>query len=157
MSEAYNTSVKLYWMAKDTEAPNREFNVESKRAAVHDDYYTCLRLLTTYTRTHDKSIVAYTIWGGRKRLGLKFQGKNVTVGVVKDDDIKVGVTREIKNAFELRKYLENTLGFTMANLNEQLFEKAYEQLKKIESETQTRIDPEEIKKWSTLPYYPRPP
>jgi len=150
MSEAYNTSVKLYWMAKKTDEPNREFNVESKRAAVHDDYHTCLRLLTTYSRTHDVSIVAYAIWGGRKRLGLKFHGKNVTVGVVKGGDIKAGVTREIKNAFELQRYLENTMGFTIANLNEEIFEKAYEQLKKIESETQIKIDPEETKKWRIL-------
>jgi hypothetical protein len=134
-------------MAKNTEASNREFNVESKREAVHDDYHACLRLLTTYSRTHDVSIVAYAIWGGRKKLGLKFQGKNVTVGVVKGDDIKVGVTREVKNSFELRRYLENTMGFTIANLNEGIFDKAYEQLKKIESETQIKIDPEETKKW----------
>ncbi|HXZ89591.1 MAG TPA: hypothetical protein VEG61_00895 [Candidatus Dormibacteraeota bacterium] len=150
MSEAYNTSVKLYWMAKKTDEPNREFNVESKRAAVHDDYHTCLRLLTTYSRTHDVSIVAHAIWGGRKRLGLKFHGKNVTVGVVKGGDIKAGVTREIKNAFELQRYLENTMEFTIANLNEEIFEKAYEQLKKIESETQIKIDPEETKKWRIL-------
>jgi hypothetical protein len=134
-------------MAKNTAAPNREFNVESERAAVHDDYYACLRLLTTYTRTRDVSIVAYAIWGGRKRLGLKFQGKDVTVGVVKDGDIKVGVTREVMHAFDLRRYLENTIGFTIANLNEEIFEKAYEQLKKIESEMQIKIDPEETKKW----------
>jgi len=150
MSEAYDRSVKLYWMAKNTDAANREFNVESERAAVHDDYHACLRLLTTYTRTHDVSIVAYAIWGGRKRLGLKFDGKNVTVGVVKGDDIKAGVTREVKNAFELQRYLENTMGFTIANLNEEIFEKAYEQLKKIESETQIKIDPEETKKWRIL-------
>jgi hypothetical protein len=142
-------------MAKNTEAPNREFNVESKRAAVHDDYHACLRLLATYSRTHDTAIIAYAIWGGRKKLGLKFQGKNLTVGVVKDGDIKVGVTREIKNPFELRRYLENTMGFTIANLNEEIFEKAYKQLKKIESETHIRIDAEETKKWSTQPYYPR--
>jgi hypothetical protein len=156
MSEAYNTSVKLYWMAKKTEAPNREFNVESKTAAVHDDYHACLRLLTLYSRTRDTPVVAYAIWGGRKRLGMKFHGKNVTVGVVKDDDIKVGVTREITDPVRLRKYLENTMGFTIANLNEELFERAYEQLKKIESEMQIRIDPEDAKKWSTQPYYPRP-
>jgi hypothetical protein len=143
-------------MAKNTGPPNREFNVESKRAAVHDDYHACLRLLAHYSRTHDVSIVAYAIWGGRKKLGLKFHGKNVTIGVVKDDDINVGVTSEIKNPSELQRYLENKMGFTIANLNEEMFEKAYRQLKKIESETQTRIDPEESKKWSTQPYYPRP-
>ena len=147
MSEAYNASVRLYWMAKNTDASNREFNVDSKRAAVHDDYHACLRLLTTYTRTHDVSIVAYAIWGGRKRLGLKFQGKDVTVGVVKGGDIKVGVTREVRNAFDLQRYLENTIGFTIGNLNEEIFSKAYEQLKKIESETQIKIDPDEAKKW----------
>ena len=147
MSEAYNASVRLYWMAKNTDASNREFNVDSKRAAVHDDYHACLRLLTTYTRTHDVSIVAYAIWGGRKRLGLKFQGKDVTVGVVKGGDIKVGVTREVRNAFDLQRYLENTIGFTIGNLNEEIFAKAYEQLKKIESETQIKIDPDEAKKW----------
>jgi hypothetical protein len=35
----------------------------------------------------------------------------------------------------------------VANLNEEIFEKAYNQLRKIESETQIRIDPEETKKW----------
>jgi len=156
MSEAYNTSVKLYRMAKRTDAPNREFNVESTKAAVHDDYHTCLRLLALYSRTRDASIVAHSIWGGRKRLGLKFHGKSVTVGVVKADDIEVGVTDEIENPVELRRYLENRMGFTIANLNEELFEKAYERLKKIESETQIRIEPEEIKRWSTQPYRPRP-
>jgi hypothetical protein len=62
--------------------------------AVHDDYNACLRLLTHFSRTHDISIVAYAIWGRRKTLGLKFHGKNVTVGVIKDGDIKVGVTRD---------------------------------------------------------------
>jgi len=156
MSEAYNTSLKLYRMAKNTDAPNREFNVDSKRAAVHDDYHSCLRLLCAYCRRHESSIVAYSIWGGRKRLGVKFHGKDVTVGVVKDDDIPVGLTREIKNAFELRRYLENTVGFTVANLNEELFEKAYRRLRKIESQLNIKIDPEETKKWSTQPYYPRP-
>ena len=156
MSEAYHRSVKLYWLAENTEAPNREFNVESKRAAVHNDYHACLRLLATYSRTHDISVVAYAIWGRRMKLGLKFQGKNLTVGTVKDDDITVGVTREIKNPFDLRRYLENRMGFTIANLNEGLFEKAYEQLKKIEADTQIRIEPEETKRWSTQPYYPPP-
>jgi hypothetical protein len=156
MSEAYEASLKLYWIAKRTEAPNREFNVESERIAIHEDYHTCLRLLTTYARRHDASIVAYAIWGGRKKLGLKFHGNNVTVGVVKDDDIAVGVTREIKNPFELRKYLENAMGFTITNLNEEIFDKAYEQLKKIESRMQIKIDPEETKKWFTQPFHPRP-
>jgi len=156
MSEAYNKSVKLYWMAKNTEASSREFNVESKRAAVHDDYHTCLRLLNHYCRTHDASVVAFAIWGGRKRLGLKFHGRNITIGVMKNHDVEVGVTREIKYPFELQRYLENKMGFTIANLNEELFEKAYEQLKKIESEKQIKIDPQETKRWSTQPYYPRP-
>jgi len=147
MAEAYNTSVRLYWMAKKTEEPNREFNVESKRMAVHDDYHACLRLLATYCRTHDVPIVAYSIWGGRKTLGLKFQGKNVTVGVVKGGDIRTGITNEVRNVFDLRRYLENAMGFTVANLNEETFEKAYDQLKRIESETQIKVDPEEMKKW----------
>jgi len=155
MSEAYNKSVRLYWMAKNTTSPNRAFNVESKRAAVHDDYQTCLRLLSHYTRAHDTSIVAYAIWGGRIRLGLKFHGKDVTVGVVKNDDIEVGLTREIKNPYELQHYLENRMGFTIANLNEQLFERASERLMKIESDLKIRIDPEETKKWFTQPYHQR--
>lgn len=140
MSEAYNMSVRLYWMAKNTDAPNREFNVESERISVHDDYLTCLRILAAYSRTHEDSVVAYAIWGGGKRLGLKFQGRNVTIGVVKDGDIEVGVTHEVKSPFELRRYLENTMGFTPENLNEQIFEKAYEQLKRIESERKIIID-----------------
>jgi hypothetical protein len=147
MSEAYNTSVRLYWMAKNTDAPNREFNIESQRMSVHDDYHTCLILLAAYARTHEDSVVAYSIWGGRKRLGVRFQGKNMRVGVVKGGDVEVGVTHEIKSPYELRKYLQNTMGFTVANLNEEMFEKAYEQLKKIESEKKIRIDPEETKKW----------
>lgn len=147
MSEAYYTSLRLYWMAKDTDAPNRQFNVESKRLSVHDDYHTCLRILATYSRTHEGPVVAYSIWGGRKRLGLKFQGKKLTIGVVKGGDIERGVTREVKNPFELKRYLENTMGFNVANLNEEIFEKAYQQLRKIESEKKIRINPEEIKKW----------
>jgi len=127
-------------MAKNTDAPNREFNVESERISVHDDYLTCLRILADYSRTHEDSVVAYAIWGGRKRLGLKFQGRNVTIDVVKDGDIEVGVTHEVKSPFELRRYLENTMGFTPENLNEQIFEKAYEQLKRIESERKIIID-----------------
>jgi len=153
MSEAYIKSVRLYWIAKNTDPPNRAFNIESKRAAVHDDYHACLRLLTHYSRTHDTPIVADSIWGGRKRLGLKFQGKNVTVGVVKNEDIEVGVTDEIESPHELQHYLENRMGFTVANLNEELFEKAYERLKKIESDTEIRIGPEETRKWFTQPYY----
>jgi len=126
-------------MAKNTKPPNRAFNVESKRVAVHDDYHTCLRLLTHYSRTYDVPVVTYAIWGRRKTLGLKFHGKNVTVGVVKNDNIEVGVTREIKNPFELQRYLENKMGFTTANLNEELFEKACEQLRKIESELKIKI------------------
>jgi hypothetical protein len=150
MSDAYNASVRLYWIAKKTEGPNREFNIESKRMAVHDDYHTCLRILATYSRTHNAPIVAYAIWGGRKRLGLKFQGKNLTVGVVKGGDVKAGITSEVNTVPDLRKYLENAMGFTLANLNEESFQKAYEQLKKIESENQIKIDPEEAKKWWRL-------
>ena len=137
----------MYWLAKKTEGPNREFNIESKRLAVHDDYHTCLRLLAAYSRTHPASIVAYAIWGGRKTLGLKFQGKNVTVGVVKGGDIKAGITSEVMNVPDLPKYLENSMGFTLANLNEQSFEKAYNQLKKIESANQIKIEPDEAKNW----------
>jgi hypothetical protein len=156
MSEAYGKSVRLYWLAKETESPNRTFNVDSQRAAVHDDYHACLRLLAHYSRTHDSPIVAYAIWGGRKRLGLKFHLKDVTVGVVKSDEIEMGITREIRNPFELQRYLENRMGFTIGNLNEELFEKAHERLMKIESEMQIRIDPEESKKWLTQSYYRRP-
>ena len=88
-------------------------------------------------------------------MGLKFHGKDVTVGVVKNDDIDVGVTREIKNPYELQHYLENRMGFTIANLNEQLFERASERLMKIESDLKIRIDPEETKKWFTQPYHQR--
>ena len=98
-------------MAKNTDAPNRQFNVESERMSVHDDYLTCLKILAIYSRRHEDSIIAYAIWGGRKRLGLKFQGRNVTIGVVKGGDIEVGVTHEIVSPFELRKYLENTMQF----------------------------------------------
>jgi len=149
LSEAYEAGVKLYWMAKDTDASNREFNIESQRMAVHDDYLTCLRILTAYARTHKDSVLAYSIWGGRKRLGLKFQGKNVTIGGVKGGEIPVGVTREVKNPFELRRFLENTMGFTVSNLNEQSFEKAYEQLKKIELEKEITISAEAVKEWHT--------
>ena len=147
MSEAYRASVRLYWMAKNTDAANREFNVESKRMCVQDDYLTCLRILAAYTRTHEDSVLAYAIWGGRKRLGLKFQGRNVTIGDVKGSEIRVGVTREVKNPFELRRFLENTMGFTVSNLNEEIFEKAYDQLKRIESEKKITIDPQEVKEW----------
>jgi hypothetical protein len=147
MSEAYYSSVRLYWAAKNTDAPNRQFNVESKRLSVHDDYHGCLKILAIYGRTHEDSVVAYAIWGGRKKLGLKFHGRTVTIGVLKGGDIVVGVTHEIKSPSELRKYLENTMGFTPANLNEEMFEKAYEQLKKIESEKKIEIGAQEIKKW----------
>jgi hypothetical protein len=134
-------------MAKNTDAANREFNVESKRMSLHDDYLVCLRILAAYARTHEDSVLAYAIWGGRKTLGLKFQGRNVTIGDVKDSEIPVGVTREIKNPFELRRFLENTMRFTVSNLNEELFEKAYEQLKRIESEKKITIDPQGVKEW----------
>jgi hypothetical protein len=147
MSLAYKASVRLYWLAKRTAAPNREFNVESQRQSVQDRYCECLRVLAMYSRTHEDSIVAYSIWGGRKRLGLKFHGNNVTIGAIRAGDIDTGVTHEIKNPFELRKYLENTMGFTLANLNEELFEKAYERLKKIEYEKKIVIDREETKQW----------
>ena len=120
-------------MAKKTDVPNRDFNVESESLSVHDDYLACLRILALYSRTHEDSVVAYSIWGGRKKLGLKFQGKNVTIGGVTGGDIPVGITREVKNPYELKKFLENTMGFTVENLNEGIFEKASEQLKRIES------------------------
>ena len=136
-------------MAKETDASNREFNVESEKAAIHDNYLDCLRILAAYTRAHEGTVLAYSIWGGRKRLGLKFQGRNVKIGSVKDGDIPVGVTREIISPMALRRYLENTMGFTIANLNEEIFEKAYEQLKRIESEKKITIDLQETKAWST--------
>ena len=108
---------------------------------------SCLRLLATYARTHDDPVVAWAIWGGRKRLGVKFQGRNVTVGVVKGGDIEVGVTHELKSPFEIQKFLENTMRFTVGNLNEELFERAYDQLKKIESQKNVLLEPEETKKW----------
>ncbi len=80
-------------MAKKTDAPNREFNVESESLSVHDDYLACLRILALYSRTHEDSVIAYAIWGGRKKLGLKFQGKTVTIGVVTGGDIPIGITR----------------------------------------------------------------
>lgn len=147
MSLAYKASVRLYWLAKRTAAPNREFNVESQRQSVQDQYCDCLRILAMYSRTHEDPIVVYSIWGGRKRLGLKFQGRNVTIGVMKAGDIERGVTHEVKNPFELRKYLENTMGFTLGNLNEEIFDKAYERLKKIEYEKKIIIDHEETKQW----------
>jgi hypothetical protein len=147
MSEAYRSSVRLYWMAKETDEPNRAFNVESERLSVHENYHNCLRILAIYSRTHGGSVVAHGIWGGRKILGLRFQGKNVTIGLVQGGLIKRGITHEIRNPYDLRRYLENTVGFTVANLNEQTFEKALEQLKKIESERNIEISPEETKKW----------
>jgi hypothetical protein len=96
MSLAYKASVRLYWLAKKTAAPNREFNVESQRQSVQDQYCDCLRVLAMYSRTHDDAIVVFSIWGGRKRLGLKFQGRNVTIGVVKAGDIETGVTLKLR-------------------------------------------------------------
>jgi len=150
MSEAFNESVKLYWMARKTEGANREFNIESKAQSVHDDYYTCLRILAMYSRTHEDSVLAYSIWGGRKNLGLKFYGKTVKIGGVKGSDIPTGLTHEIKSPFELRRWLENTMGFTLSNLNEQAFDKAFGQLKRIEVEKRIKIDPQEPKQWSFL-------
>jgi hypothetical protein len=146
MSEAYRRSVELYLMAKKTTDSNTQFNIDSKRISVHEDYLDCLRLLSTYARMHDVSVVACSIWGGRKRLGIKFQGKNVTVGVLRGD-VGVGMTHELKSPYEIQKFLENTMRFTVANLNEELFEKAYEQLKRIESDKKIVIEPEETKKW----------
>jgi len=134
-------------MAKGTDTSNREFNVESEKTSINDNYLTCLRILAAYGRTHEGSVLAFSIWGGRKRLGLRFQGRSVTIGAVKGNKIPVGITREIKSPFELRKFLENTMGFTVANLNEQMFEKAYNQLKRIESEKKIIIALEEIKEW----------
>ena len=134
-------------MAKKTDASNKEFNVDSTMMSIQENYLTCLKILASYTRTHEDSVMAYAIWGGRKRLGLKFQGKNVTIGSVKGGDIPVGVTREVKSPFELRKFLQNTMGFTVANLNEESFARAYEQLKRIESEKRITIDREETKEW----------
>ena len=148
MSEAYRESVRLYWIAKRTDASNREFNVESEKTAIHDNYLACLRILATYSRTHEGSVLAYSIWGGRKRLGLKFQGRTVTIGGVKNGIIPVGVTREIISPMALRRFLENTMRFTVANLNEGIFEKAYKQLRRIESEKKIRIDIQETKAWS---------
>ena len=147
MSEEFRKSVRLYWTAKKTNDANREFNVESESLSVHDNYLACLRILALYSRTHNASVIAYAIWGGRKRLGLKFQGKKVTIGVVKDDDIPVGVTREIKNPYELKKYLENTMLFSPEFLNEQSFERASGQLTKIESQRRIVIDRETTKEW----------
>ena len=62
-------------------------------------------------------------------------------------DIPIGVLREVKNPYELKKFLENTMGFTVENLNEGIFEKASEQLKKIESEKKITIDREGTKEW----------
>jgi len=155
MSERYGASVKLYWLARKTVGANSEFNVNAQKAAVHDDYNSCLRLLSFYSRTHEVPLVTYAIWGRRRTMGLKFAGKTVTVGLVRNGEISVGLTHEIENSHELQRYLENRLAFTIANLNEELFEKAYEQLKKIESETGIIIDSEEMKRWSIRPYHPR--
>lgn len=147
MSEAYKRTVELYWMAKKTADNNTQFNVDSQRVSIQEDYLNCLRLLATYARTHGDSVVAWVIWGRRKRLGVKFQGRNVTVGVVKAGDIEMGMTHELKSPFEIQKFLENAMRFTVGNLNEELFERAYDQLKKIESEKNILLEPEEIKKW----------
>jgi hypothetical protein len=147
MSKAYRRSVELYLMAKKTTDTNTQFNIDSERISVHEDYIDCLRLLATYARMHDVSVVACGIWGGRKRLGIKFQGKNVTVGVLRGGDVGIGMTHELKSPFEIQKFLENAMRFTVANLNEELFEKAYEQLKRIESDKKILIEPEETKKW----------
>jgi len=147
MSEAYKRTVELYSMAKNTADNNTQFNVDSQRVSIQEDYLSCLRLLATYARTHDGSVVAWAIWGRRKRLGVKFQGKNVTVGAVKAGDIEVGVTHELKSPFEIQKFLENTMQFTVENLNEEFFERAYDQLKKIESQKNILLEPEETKKW----------
>jgi len=61
MSEAYRSSVRLYWMAKETDEPNRAFNVESARLSVHENYHNCLRILAIYSRTHGGSVVAHGI------------------------------------------------------------------------------------------------
>jgi hypothetical protein len=148
MSLEYKSSVRLYWLAKRTAAPNREFNVESQRQSVHDKYHDCLKILNIYSRSHKEDpVVAYSIWGGRKRLGLKFQDRNLTICVVKDGDIPVGTPREIKSPFELKRYLENTMGFIVSNLNEEMFEKAYLRLKKIEKDKKIIIDFDEAKSW----------
>jgi hypothetical protein len=39
------------------------------------------------------------------------------------------------------------MGFTISNLNEEIFDKAYERLKKIEYEKKIVIDREETKQW----------
>lgn len=147
MSEAYKRSVDLYWMAKNTADANTEFNIDSVRVSIQESYLNCLRLLATYARTHDDSIVAFAVWGGRKRLGVKFQGKNLTIGVVKAGDIEMGVAHELKSPFEVEKFLVNAMGFTIGNQNEELFEKAYKQLKKIEAEEKILIESEQTKKW----------
>jgi hypothetical protein len=147
MSTAYKRSVDLFWMAKKTTDVNTRFNVDSERVSVQESYLNCLRLLSTYARARDDSVVACAIWGGRKRLGVKFQGRKVTVGVVKTGDIEVGITHELKSPFEIKKYLVNAMRFTLGNQNEELFEQAYKQLKKIEAEKNILIEPEETKKW----------
>jgi hypothetical protein len=147
MSEAYKRTLDLYWMAKNTADSNTQFNIDSQRVSIQEDYLSCLRLLATYARTHADSVVAWAIWGRMKRLGVKFQGRNVTVGVVKAGDIEVGMTHELKSPFEIQKFLENAMRFTVGNLNEELFERAYHQLKKIEFQKNILIEPEETKKW----------
>lgn len=147
MSEAYKRNVDLYWMAKNTADINTQFNVDSVRVSIQESYLNCLRLLATYARTHNDSVIAFAIWGGRKRLGIKFEGKKVTIGVVKAGDIEMGVAHELKSPFEVEKFLVNAMRFTLGNQNEEMFERAYTQLKKIESEKKFLIEPEETKKW----------
>jgi hypothetical protein len=72
---------------------------------------------------------------------------STTTGVLKDGDIEAGVAHEVKSPFEPRKYLENTMRFTVTNLCEEIFEKACEQLKRIESERKITISPEVTKEW----------
>jgi hypothetical protein len=148
MSTEYKRSVDLFWMAKKTTDVNTRFNVDSERVSIQESYLNCLRLLAAYARARDDPVVACAIWGGRKKLGVKFQGRKLTVGVVTAGDIKVGITHELKSPFEIKKYLVNAMRFTLGNQNEELFEKAYKQLKKIETEKNILIEPEETKKWS---------
>ena len=122
MAEAYKRTLQLYSMAKNTADSNTLFNVDSQRLSIQEDYLSCLRLLATYARTHDGSVIAWAIWGRRKRLGLKFQGRNLTVGAVKAGDIEVGITHELKSPFEIQKFLENTMQFTNENLRSSLRE-----------------------------------
>jgi hypothetical protein len=147
VSTAYKRTVDLFWMAKKTTDVNTKFNIDSERVSIQEAYLNCLRLLSTYARARDDSVVACSIWGGRKRLGIKFQGRRVTIGVMKAGDVEIGLTHELKSPFEVRKFLVNSMRFTIGNQNEELFEKAYKQLENIEAEKGIRIEPEETKKW----------